>query len=516
MKKISVMLVDDEQLVLDDLKNIVDWEALGFEIVAMARNGKQAIVKYNQTQPELVITDIQMQGMDGVELARKLRGSGERPMVILLSAHSDFDYAKRALSYGVYDYILKNEINTDMLKAKLAELRERIEDMQKMKNLLAKEMIAGLMSGAAGVYDERTEEFFSEKRYYYIIERDVPCPFVMGSEDRDVRIPAEMEAFCRTSITGLMVRTAAKLRDGRIILCLDAPKERSQMVLESLLGSQARKLLNDLIRWKNESYTIYVTYRELSLYELSRIYVSRSRELDAKYFFGGSRVYDFMWEELCCNEQRTTLELERFLSMLNANDSKMVIEYIKQKYDDAISNKRYGDLVYISNAFYITLSSLIEKHKGMELPDISSRNNRQYWGQAQSIKQWMVDKYASVMKGVGQRAGKKLSPAVSGAVDYITENYGMYNLKIDTIADSTGISSSRLSVLFKKEMGCTVNEYITSFRIWKAQLLLCEGKYKVYEVAEMVGYGTSQYFSQLFCQKVGIGPKEFSRGASDA
>lgn len=71
------------------------------------------------------------------------------------------------------------------------------------------------------------------------------------------------------------------------------------------------------------------------------------------------------------------------------------------------------------------------------------------------------------------------------------------------------LSSSRLSVLFKKEMGCTVNEYLTAFRIMKAQLLLRDGRYKVYEVASLVGYGSSQYFSQVFQQRVGVNPKDF-------
>lgn len=510
------MLVDDEQLVLEDLKDIVDWDALGFKIVATAKNGKQAMEKYNRMQPELVITDIQMPGMDGIELAHKLRESGGQPTVILLSAYSDFSYAKRALSHGIYDYILKSEINTAMLTDKLIGLREHIEDVKKMNSLLKKETIAGLMSGATGTYDGQTEEFLAKKRYYYIVEKDVPCPFVMGSEDSDIRMSADPEAFCRANITGLMVRAVVKLKDGRILICIDVPKEHSYMVMGSLLGSQARKLLTALKRWQNESYTIYVTYKKLSLYELSRIYTSRSKDLAAKYFLGGSKVYDFMWEELRCDGQHTALDLERFQAMLKANDSNMVKQYIEQKYDDAISGKRYDELVYISNAFYITLSSLIEQHNAMELLDISSQNNRKYWGQAQSIKHWMMDKYAVAMKYMEGSDGKKLSPLVSGAVDYIKENYGTYNLKIDTIANSIGISSSRLSVLFKNEMGCTVNEYITSFRIWKAQLLLREGKYKVYEVADMVGYGTSQYFSQIFYQKVGVTPKEFSRGASDA
>ncbi len=515
MRKISLILVDDEQLVLEDLKDIVDWDALGYEIVATARNGKQAMEKYRKLQPELVITDIQMPGMDGIELARKLRESGGQPTVILLSAYSDFAYAKRALSHGIYDYILKSEINTAMLTDKLIGFREHIEDVQKMNSLLREEMIADLMSGAAGTYDEQAEEFFTKRRYYYVVEKDIPCPFVMGSEDGDARMPANPEVFCRANITGLTVRTVVKLKDGRILICIDAPKEHSQMVIGSLLGSQARKLLTALKGWKNESYTIYVSYKELSLYELSRIYISRSKDLAAKYFLGCNRVYDLMWEELCCDGQHTTLGLERFQAMLKANDSEMVKQYIEQKYDDAISGKRYGELVYLSNVFYITLSSLIEQHNEMELLDISSQNNRQYWGQAQSIKHWMIDNYAVAMKYIERSDGKKLSPVVSGAVDYIKENYSAYNLKIETIAKSIDISSSRLSVLFKNEMGCTVNEYITSFRIWKAQLLLREGKYKVYEVADKVGYGTSQYFSQIFYQKVGVSPKEFSRGASD-
>ena len=97
------------------------------------------------------------------------------------------------------------------------------------------------------------------------------------------------------------------------------------------------------------------------------------------------------------------------------------------------------------------------------------------------------------------------------AIEFIKENYASQNLSIKTIADHIGISNSRLSVIFKEDTGKTVNQYITLTRIKMAQKLFDEGGFKVYEVAEKVGYGTSQYFSKVFYRETGYYPEEYKR-----
>ena len=132
MKKITVMIVDDERLAQEDLLSLVDWNVLGFEVVATAFNGRQALSKFAQFSPQIVFTDMRMPFMDGVELIEKLRELDKQTEIVVLSAYEDFAYAKTAIRFGISDYVIKSEINKFAFTELLIKLRQKIT--QKTKN----------------------------------------------------------------------------------------------------------------------------------------------------------------------------------------------------------------------------------------------------------------------------------------------------------------------------------------------------------------------------------------------
>lgn len=151
---IKVILVDDEVLALDYLENLIDWEAEGFQVVGRATGGRKAWALYEKFKPDIVISDIRMIGMDGLELAAKIKEKNPAAMVVLLSAYKDFEYAQKGIQYGVSNYLLKHELNEDTLleelkhiKAEIAKQWEKDKIYQEyfMKQLIYRqEMIPGL------------------------------------------------------------------------------------------------------------------------------------------------------------------------------------------------------------------------------------------------------------------------------------------------------------------------------------------------------------------------------------
>lgn len=137
------------------------------------------------------------------------------------------------------------------------------------------------------------------------------------------------------------------------------------------------------------------------------------------------------------------------------------------------------------------------------VPDISS---------FQELEEWLLNTLYDITRFDELIYSRQYSPVIINAIEYIRKNYGDPGLKITVIADHIGLSSGRLSVLFKQEMNQTVNDFITLTRIEEAKNLLSSGKYKVYEVSEMVGYKTSQYFSQIFFQLTAQYPNQYRRG----
>lgn len=124
---IKVLFVDDEVMAMDYLQNMISWEKEGFSVVGHARSGKKALEIYDREKPDIVISDIKMTGMDGLELTKRLKEKNPDVVVILLSAYRDFEYAQKGFEYGVSNYLLKHELCEEKLIEELKKAKERLK-----------------------------------------------------------------------------------------------------------------------------------------------------------------------------------------------------------------------------------------------------------------------------------------------------------------------------------------------------------------------------------------------------
>lgn len=123
MKK--VLLIDDDALVRMFLRQIIPWESEGFTVVGDARDGEEALALTEQTSPDLILSDVSMPTLDGVELVRRLRGAGFQGGIIMLSCHDDFEYVKNAMQLGADEYLLKNHLSPESLRVALQTVAEK-------------------------------------------------------------------------------------------------------------------------------------------------------------------------------------------------------------------------------------------------------------------------------------------------------------------------------------------------------------------------------------------------------
>ena len=510
MSKIKVMLVDDEPLAIEDLQDIVCWEDLGFEVVATAHNGKQALRKYRESQPDLVITDIDMPIMDGISLAKELRNLDERVRIILLTAYSDFNYAREGFRYGVDDYMLKNEIDESTLREKLLQIKQNITKAKRLRSILTQEEISDFLNSTESTMLSETDEY--RKRYYcLILEEDFPC--IYGEQVKQAHSHLkEVLSICPESIAGCKTKIVVKLTGARALICIE---EGSSMLSLLSLRVAAERLITDLKEKYGSSFTCFFVHPAVDLYELKKLYFSVKNQLSIKYFWGCGKAYDLKKVAECNVENvKVKLDLKKLMLLCVSEDKEELLAYISQKYDEAFQKSSYDALMEITAVFSMMLTSILGKSTGQEVEvEYLAKESLPNCFSAQGVKQWMLEKYR--IHTDKKDVSRQLSSTVMRAIEYIHENFSDYRLKIDTIAANVGMSSSRLSVLFKKEMNCTVNEYLTSFRIMKAKVLLQEKRFKIYEIATKVGYGSSQYFSQVFYQKVGVVPTEYAYGGYD-
>ena len=122
---IKVLLVDDEKLALEYLEHIIDWEYHGFELIGVTTNPEQALAIYKTHRPDLVISDVKMPGLNGLELGDAIREYGGNTHILFLSAYKNFDYVKQAIRLGIDDYILKSDLEEDGFLRKILKLKRR-------------------------------------------------------------------------------------------------------------------------------------------------------------------------------------------------------------------------------------------------------------------------------------------------------------------------------------------------------------------------------------------------------
>jgi YesN/AraC family two-component response regulator len=124
---IKVLMVDDEKLALDYLENIISWEYYGFEVVGVTTDTEQALNLYRKHHPELIISDIRMPGMNGIDFAQAIRDKDKHSHILFLSGYRDFNYVKQAIRLGIDDYLLKSDVDEEVFLKKILQLKEVIE-----------------------------------------------------------------------------------------------------------------------------------------------------------------------------------------------------------------------------------------------------------------------------------------------------------------------------------------------------------------------------------------------------
>lgn len=523
MNKITVLIVDDEKLVIEDLISIVDWEACGFEIVATVRNGKQALAKFKELCPQVVITDIKMPFMDGLELAQEIRKLNMQTKIILLTAYSDFSYAKQAIEHGITDYLLKNEISEHTIAVKLQNLKSRIEAENRTSGLVMQKLILDLFNTDKDhidetMYDQSIKKMLSVPGFYFIVEEDIPLPIVTNFQDRnDPHSEYEIISHCvRFRLSGFNVEYAGILRNKQVLLSIQPVENSSQNTAYAVLKNDAAALIQELSAHFKTSFTAYVLYNRISLLELRKLYFTCNKRLNAKYILGSGSVYELQDPELDWVKKEIAVDEAQLLNILDKLDNDALAAYIEEIYHQVMPPEMnfYG-LLSVSQTLYACLKRSVEElPPTADRPDISYSTNSVFWLDAKSIKSWMKLKFESLILEKRKQLENKYSREVLKAIEYIKKNYDDKELKIDYIASYVGLSSARLSVIFKKETGKTINEFITGIRIKKSKELLETGEYKVYEIAAMVGYGSSQYFSQIFYLETGLSPNNYRRGST--
>lgn len=537
MNEIKVFLVEDEMVIRRGIKNSIDWEKEGYIFCGEASDGELAYPMIIKEKPDILITDIRMPFMDGLELCKLVKKELPNIKILILSGYDEFDYAKEAIRLGVTEYLLKpissgkllealngvsesirrEKEDKDLVRKYMEEMRENTEHE---KQKFFEQMIAGNLSMADALETGKKYEMnLSAGMYNLLLFR-----FTLGKENRK---SGELLGEAEYAIEKLTERLEYEFEFQRgvegwaFLLMADNEEQMSERVKE--LSKDLEEIM------KNYSTIAYfggIGQPVARLRELEESFREAERALAARFTMELNRIISV--EDIRMAQNVDTLddieitsfgEIEKTRTMLEKflnNGAEDEIDEFVDVYINELPEENLKSVLmrqYIIMDAYIVMMSFCEKIEGiegeMQAQSEELKNSMKTIQTLEEIKNYIRMLLKKIIGVRDTISGRRYSDIIEIAKDQIRKTYMSDEISLNTIAAEVGMSPSYFSSIFSKEMGKTFVEYLTEIRMDRAKELLMCSSMKTSEIGYEVGYKDPHYFSYIFKKTQNCTPKEF-------
>lgn len=513
LMQMKVIIVDDERIALEHVKSLIPWERHGYEIAATATNGRSALRLCEELRPELMIVDIRMPVMDGLELIRAVTERGFGVKFILMSAYEDFEYARQAIALGsVSGYLIKHELDGAKLLVELDKAREawqaderkrNAERAGRLKEAVLNGRLADVPGGQAGGPPYGLLLVQADKPFASIPSAAVPVDFGSGGSPADIRPPAH----------GVWEWLGGFTLQADQLVLLFARKSRCAPPARDALHHIAASLQRQLADRYRADFSCFYTFHASDASRLPAA-LHRVAEAAGHGIFCGKNALACADELPLPDRMRHAcapgrgVRLNELLSGLQCSNSAIIENAINRLFDNL--TRPHWDLPGLYEAVHI-LTRLYNDRRlsfGLAEEDPLRAGSAAPIYHINDIRRRFVQAFRDI---AAADHGRRLSARLLRAMHYIREHY-QEDLRIEDVAGATGISASYLHRLFKRELRCTFLDYLTDVRIQQAKLILLHEDAKMTEVSARVGYRSPQHFSRMFKRVTGMLPHQFREG----
>lgn len=546
----KALLADDDFLVRSYLKMLSSWEKAGFEITADVRDGEEALEVLDREKIDLVVTDIAMPLMDGIELIREIRRKYPDIYVIVLSCHDEFEYVKKAMKEGADEYVLKNTLNEESLYTVLEAAEEHIRqskeeagvkdqkqqtqehaDMKKdpeednnadadgktgeksdqtgnmnEKFLFFNQILAGTLSGeereekriragirgkyknSAVIVIKREETEYTEDPLEEARKEQYSLEFYRRMQEKLQSRPGESET----------EKEMIYLGNGTYCCFLDLSDEyKSSVMYQHLTGTASA--CYKICAEEEEAYKIGVSNICIGAdalrqaYQQARMMIKNSfYEKDGIAYYEADRA---MGKELP-KEVETLLEEAELLKKKSEKDKFLLMAgtviqaFKKERCDSQLVRQWFRKL----------------EHK----LQVDGSRADQHFGYIGEVKKELEHLAEQAFECGEPNIPEDLSQAVKIAADYAARHY-REAVGLGDAAEAAGVNSTYLSYLFSQEMGIGFANYLLNLRMEHAKKLLRETNLKMWQVAEESGFNDYHYFSKVFKKAEGMSPAQYRK-----
>ena len=533
----KILLVDDEILVRDAIRENIDWGKLDCELIGDCENGKQAVEFVKTHEVDIVLTDILMPYMDGMELSHFLHDNYPDVLIVIFSGFGEFEYAKKAIQYNVSEYMLKPVTAMELTKVienmkekldsrkkeqrKMESLTQVSQDYHKNANVIRSKALDCLVKCTREVQvslDELERMGITfQAASYRVAVFDIDTYSEMYQMDMDKQQESALMAFVLFNVGDEIVvqeKAGVVYQEGNNRVCIIFAGNRTKEFSENIhrICHEIQKKVKEVIGLET---SIGIGSWVRSPYELIYSYRLAAKAIDYRYLLGGNLLFD-MEEKKTDNSIFLINDLETLTEAIKSGDRKLMEETLGQietEIKSALVEKIYA-CIYLQQVIRAigntcqSLSEEPEKIIAQREALLKAVTEQRTFSQAAALvekyAQEVFDELQELNSSSGQRQGML-------AMDYIQKNYMDPCLSLNSICSYLNISTSYFSTIFKEMTGETFIEVLTRVRMEKAKELLENTTMKNYEIAEKVGFSDPHYFGISFKKITGKTPTEYAR-----
>lgn len=466
-----VLVVDDEKIEREGIKFLLSREEGEFEI-SEASNGRQALEILRNEEIDLLLTDIKMPHMDGLELAKKAKEEKEELQIVIFSGYNDFSFAQEAIRYGVKEYVLK-PVDPDIFSETLEKVRSEIDKNKNRK-----------------IKDQKEQDFLQQyflQNYIYTGKKEILA--------EDMR---------------------KELR--RIFFYLNLNARQSLFLFNDVYCDYllvANQLYTVMKRQYPGSFHLAVSRKFEGCEALPEIMTELEQQMEERFYHPENHVFSNEEEEYSHVDK--AVQDSQLMQRISEDISRKDIQQLKVHFQcltDKYKSSTQFSAMYIKFVFSNVIQALFEETQFSEERRLDKEIDRLYncsdISQILQVTEENIREYENFL----ERSMSESRNEVAAVKNYIYQHYGE-DLSLEMLAEKVYLSSGYLSFIFKKETGMNLNRFIRVFRMEKAKELLCSTNMKVAQVSEKVGFSNVSYFCRSFREYYGSSPESYRKGTGD-
>lgn len=533
---LKIMIVDDEPLLRMAVKSLLDWEASGFKMLEEASDGESAIELIRKEAPDILLTDIKMPGMNGVELIKYIENRYPQIKTVVLSNYDDFNFVKEALLHGAVDYILKATITPESLIHVINNLKEKLvkderdeKENSKRENEIKKnfqrskiEFLKNLISGSIS----SPEEIQFNNNYYQAGLKDtkyIVCTLLADEwsglaqkykgEEKTILQNTVMTILDEISkFDGLFF--AYNLNHYILIIYMDGFSENSFL---SSVYEMLSRFQTAVFRYTNISFTAGISKIKGKLPEIHAAYRESVQAAVYRFYMGAGKI--FKYGDVAIKEEdpgvkwRSKDNIKRIKDSVERGNMDGINCILKDCLEDIEQAHYHISWVkqFLADFIVFLRSTLIEYIEDCEIDMTGGEKVYSRFNECETYSE-MKNLAFEEIKQMGQSLKKgrleKYSDIVGKVIENIYANYDK-SITLHSIAEHINVNSSYLSRLFVQETGKNFIDYLTEFKVKKAMKLLEESNLSVHAIGEKIGYPNPKYFHRVFKRIAGVSPYQY-------